>query len=166
MFFSWAKLASITLALEEKGESHFILLRMFNSRNLLVANQIITSMGKIHIEEMEFFAFHGHYQEEQIVGNRFLVDLEMETDLSIPAESDRLEDAVNYQLAYKLISTEMKRTKSNLVENIGKRILDALSAEMNGIKKVTLKIRKMYPPVGGPVQSVGVTMSREIGEPG
>jgi len=31
-------------------------------------------MGRITIEEMEFYAFHGHYQEEQIVGNRFLVD--------------------------------------------------------------------------------------------
>ena len=37
-----------------------------------------TLMGKIIIEEMEFYAFHGHYQEEQIVGNRFLVDLEMD----------------------------------------------------------------------------------------
>ncbi len=36
-------------------------------------------MGKIIIEDMEFYAFHGHYKEEQIVGNRFLVDLEIET---------------------------------------------------------------------------------------
>ena len=52
-------------------------------------------MGKIIIEEMEFYAFHGHYQEEQIVGNRFLVDLELEADLSSAAQSDQLEDAVN-----------------------------------------------------------------------
>ena len=45
-------------------------------------------MGKIIIEEMEFYAFHGHYQEEQIVGNRFLVDLEFETNLATPAESE------------------------------------------------------------------------------
>ena len=93
-------------------------------------------MGKIVIEEMEFYAFHGHYQEEQIVGNRFLVDLELEADLAAPAESDNLEDAVNYQQAYMIIKNEMRRTKSNLLENIGKRILEALYAEMTGIKKV------------------------------
>ena len=122
-------------------------------------------MGKIVIEEMEFYAFHGHYQEEQIVGNRFLVDLELEADLSAAAQSDQLEDAVNYQEAYKLIKHEMRITKSNLLENIAKRILDALFREMKGIDKATVKIRKMHPPMGGPIQSVGVSMSRKNEEP-
>lgn len=118
-------------------------------------------MGKIIIEEMEFYAFHGHYKEEQIVGNRFLVDLEIETDLEPAAESDQLEDAVNYQQAYKLIKQEMRRKKSKLLENIAKRILDALFSEMDGIQKASLRIRKMHPPMGGPIRSVGVSMSRK-----
>ena len=122
-------------------------------------------MGKIVIEEMEFYAFHGHYQEEQIVGNRFLVDLELKTNLSAAAASDQLEDAVNYQEAYKLIKHEMRITKSNLLENIAKRILDALFREMKGIDKATVKIRKMNPPMGGLIQSVGVSMSRKNEEP-
>ncbi|PID91286.1 MAG: dihydroneopterin aldolase [Bacteroidetes bacterium] len=117
-------------------------------------------MGKILIENMEFYAFHGHYQEEQIVGNRFLVDLEMESDLSAAAESDNLNDAVNYQQAYILIRKEMKRVKSNLLENIAKRILDTLFAEMKGINRATVKVRKMHPPMGGPIESVGVVMDR------
>ena len=117
-------------------------------------------MGKIVIEEMEFYAFHGHYAEEQIVGNRFLVDLEIECDLEPAAESDQLEDAVNYQHAYQLIKQEMRRKKSNLLENIAKRILDALFSEMQGIQNATIRIRKMHPPMGGPIRSVGVSMSR------
>ncbi len=117
-------------------------------------------MGKIIIEEMEFYAFHGHYEEEQIVGNRFLVDLEMETDMKKASESDQLEDAVDYQMAYVLIKKEMRRKKSNLLENIAKRILDALFTEMVGIEKATIRVRKMHPPMGGPIRSVGVTLSR------
>ncbi len=120
-----------------------------------------TLMGKIIIEEMEFYAFHGHYQEEQIVGNRFLVDLEMDADLTDAADSDNLDDAVNYQQAYQIIKYEMRQTKSNLLENIGKRILDALYAEMEGINKATIRIRKLNPPMGGPIKSVGVKMSRK-----
>jgi dihydroneopterin aldolase len=120
-----------------------------------------TLMGKIIIEEMEFYAFHGHYQEEQIVGNRFLVDLEMEADLTEPADSDNLNDAVNYQQAYQIIKNEMRRTKSNLLENIGKRILDALFTEMEGIQKASIRIRKLNPPMGGPIKSVGIKMSRK-----
>ncbi|MFC2129354.1 dihydroneopterin aldolase [Bacteroidota bacterium] len=117
-------------------------------------------MGIIQIEEMEFYAFHGHYKEEQIVGNRFLVDLDIETNMSKPAESDQLEDALNYQKAYKLVRNEMKKHTSNLLENIGKRILDALYGEFDGIIKATVKIRKMNPPMGGPIKCVSVTMSR------
>ncbi|MCK4990806.1 MAG: dihydroneopterin aldolase [Bacteroidales bacterium] len=118
-------------------------------------------MGKIVIEEMEFYAFHGHYHEEQIVGNRFLVDLEMDADLTAAAGSDSLKDAVNYQQAYQIIKNEMRRTKSNLLENIGKRILDALYAEMEGIEKASIRIRKLNPPMGGPIKSVGIKMSRK-----
>ena len=118
-------------------------------------------MGKIVIEGMEFYAFHGHYREEQIVGNRFLVDLEIKTDLSVPAGSDNLNDAVNYQQAYQIIRNEMKRTKSNLLENIGKRILDALFEKMDGVQKVTIRVRKLNPPMGGPIKSVGIEMSRK-----
>ena len=118
-------------------------------------------MGKIIIEEMEFYAFHGHYREEQIVGNRFLVDLEIEGDMTKPAESDQLDDAINYQVAYKLIKEEMRRKKSNLLENIARRILDALFANLKGIEKATVRVRKMNPPMGGPIKSVSVTLSRE-----
>lgn len=118
-------------------------------------------MGKIIIEEMEFYAFHGHYREEQIVGNRFLVDLEIETDMAKPAESDRLEDAINYQVAYKLIKEEMRQKKSKLLENIAKRILDSLFQNIPEIDKATVRIRKMNPPMGGRIGSVSVTLTRE-----
>lgn len=117
-------------------------------------------MGIIKIEEMEFYAFHGHYEEEQIVGNRFLVDLVLETNMDKAAESDQLEDAVNYQTAYRMVKNEMRHPKSNLLENIGKRILDAIYSEIDGITSATVTIRKMNPPMGGPINNVSVTMKR------
>ena len=99
-------------------------------------------------------------RRSKLLGNRFLVDLEMECDLEPAAESDQLEDAVNYQHAYHLIKQEMRRKKSNFLENIAKRILDALFTEMKGIQEATVRIRKMHPPMGGPIRSVGVSMSR------
>ncbi len=116
-------------------------------------------MGLIRIENMEFYAFHGHYREEQIVGNRFIVDLTIETDMSVPSKSDNLKDAVNYQKAYLIIKAEMEK-KSYLLENIAGRILDALYAEMSGIQKATIRVSKMNPPMGGKIGSVSVTMER------
>ncbi|MCJ7446822.1 MAG: dihydroneopterin aldolase [Bacteroidales bacterium] len=116
-------------------------------------------MGFIQIKDMEFYAFHGHFKEEQIVGSRFLVDLTMETDMEKPGESDELHDAVNYQKAYLIIKKEME-TKSHLLEHIATRILNVLYSEMKGIKKATIKVSKMNPVMGGRVGSVSVEISR------
>jgi 7,8-dihydroneopterin aldolase/epimerase/oxygenase len=116
-------------------------------------------MGTICIEDMEFYAFHGHFREERIVGNRFLVDLTIETDMKAPMESDNLKDAVNYQRVYEIVKLQMEK-KSHLLEHIAGRILDAIYSEIEGIKKATVKVSKMNPPMGGKIGSVSVVLSR------
>lgn len=116
-------------------------------------------MGLIQIENMEFYAYHGCLKEEQIVGNKFLVDLTLETDMTIPADTDDIKDALNYQTAYQLVKEQMT-FKSHLLENIAKRILDTLYKEFRQIQKATVKVSKMNPPMGGKMDRVSVTMSR------
>jgi dihydroneopterin aldolase len=116
-------------------------------------------MGLIQIENMEFYSFHGHFKEEQIVGNKFIVDLTIETDMTAPAASDNLRDAVDYQRAYQIVKLQMEK-KSHLLENIAGRIINAIYAEMTGIQKVTVKVSKMNPPMGGKIGSVSVFMSK------
>ncbi|HDR90087.1 MAG TPA: dihydroneopterin aldolase [Bacteroidetes bacterium] len=122
-------------------------------------NHLAGPMGVIRIENMEFYAYHGHFREEQIVGNRFLVDLSLETDMTLPSSTDNLRDAVNYQKAYEIVKREMQK-KSHLLEHIASRILDALYDELTGIDRATIKVSKMNPPVGGRVECVSVTLSK------
>ena len=116
-------------------------------------------MGLILIENMEFYSFHGHFREERIVGNKFLVDLTIETDMKVPAESDNLKDAVNYQHVYEIVKQQMEM-KSHLLEHIAGRILDAIYADIEGIKKVTVKVSKLNPPMGGKIGSVSVVLTK------
>ncbi len=116
-------------------------------------------MGLIQIENMEFYAYHGCFKEEQIVGNKFLVNLKLETEMSKPAKTDDINDALNYQTAYNLVRTEMKQ-KSHLLENIAKRILDVLYKNFDNIEKAEVKVSKMNPPMGGKMEKVSVTLTR------
>jgi len=116
-------------------------------------------MGLIRIEDMEFYAFHGHYKEEQIVGNHFLVDVVLETDTDKAGASDDLKDTLNYQKAYLVVKKEMD-TSSNLLEHIATRILNALFSELSGIKKATVKVSKINPVMGGKIGRVSVEISR------
>ncbi len=116
-------------------------------------------MGIIEIEGMEFYAFHGHFKQEQVVGNKFLVNISLETNCKKAGLTDNLNDALDYQKVYNLIKKEMDQ-KSFLLENICSRILDRLYLEFNIIEKATIKVSKINPPMGGQIKKVSVTMSR------
>jgi len=116
-------------------------------------------MGLIEIEGMEFYSYHGHFAEEQVVGNRFIVDLALITNCTKAAKSDDLTDALNYQSVYLIIKEEMQ-IKSHLLEHVAGRILSRLYKEYNTIEKAKVKISKMNPPMGGQIEKVSVTIER------
>lgn len=117
-------------------------------------------MGLIRIEGMEFYAYHGHFKEEQIVGNDFIVDLSLETNLEPASRTDQIEDAVDYQQIYKLVQNEMN-IPSALLEHIAKRIIDAIYAEFaQQITWLEVKISKMNPPLSGKIKNVSIVMHR------
>jgi len=117
-------------------------------------------MGLIHLEDIEFYAFHGCFKEEQLTGNRFIVNLTLETDMDVPAETDSIEDALNYQIAYQLVKKEISIT-SHLLENVAKRILDALFTQFPQLKLARVKVSKMNPPMGSVMKCVSIEMERK-----
>lgn len=116
-------------------------------------------MSIISIENMEFFAYHGCFSEEQIIGNKFIVTIEMEVDTRKAEDSDRLEQTVNYQKVYECIKVEMDK-KSKLIENIAKRIINSIYKNFNEVTKIKIKLSKINPPIGGKVENVSITLER------
>jgi len=110
-------------------------------------------MGKIILEGMEFFAYHGHYREEQIIGTKFIVELEMEFDTAEAEHSDHLNDTINYQEVYQVVKKEME-INGHLLESVARRILDAVMKSFPQVTSVRVKISKMNPPLGGKVRQV------------
>lgn len=117
-------------------------------------------MGSIEIEGMHFYAYHGHYEVEQLTGNEFTVDLKIKTDCTKAAATDNLQDALNYQSVYRVVQKEMA-INSKLLEHVAKRILDALYREFPGIKKAMVKISKLNPALGGEVDKVSIVLNRK-----
>ena len=115
-------------------------------------------MSVISIEGMEFFAYHGCFKEEQVIGTKFSIDLFLETDTSKAEQSDSLQDTVNYQLVYQLVKKEMETT-SKLLEHVGRRILDSISKKFPMVAHATIKIRKQNPPLGGKMDFVSLELS-------
>lgn len=113
----------------------------------------------IELLNMEFYSYHGCFEEERIIGNRFIVDFTAYTDITKASLSDDLKDALNYQELYNVIKKEME-TKSHLLENVAMRILESSSKRFPSIKRAKVTVAKLNPPIGGKVGSSRVTMSR------
>lgn len=115
-----------------------------------------TSM--VELVNMEFYSYHGHFREEQIIGNKFIVNFSAECDVFKPGESDELEDALNYQELYTIIKEEMDQP-SKLLENVALRIIRRVKSTYTQVGIVTISVAKMNPPIGGKVEASRVTIS-------
>lgn len=117
----------------------------------------------IRIKKATFYAYHGVLSEEQSVGGKFEADVDMYTDFSAAAESDSLNQTINYDKAYKYIYQMVLEQKYYLIETLAVKIADELLKKFTNIEKVAVRIRKNNPPLGGVVDciEVEVVKSRE-----
>lgn len=113
----------------------------------------------IELENMEFHAGHGCYALEKVVGNRFLVNLAMEVEAGEAAAEDDLSKSVNYLDVYRIVQEQMAIT-SNILENVCQRIIDALCERFPQTGRITVKVSKLAPPLGGKVEKISVTVVR------
>lgn len=116
-------------------------------------------MGQLVLENMEFYAHHGHFREEKIIGGRFSVDLIIETELSKASQSDDLQDAVDYSRIYEAVRSQMAES-SNLVEHLAARIVDAVYAVSDKITRVTATVSKLNPAIGGSMSKFSVVLTK------
>ena len=114
-------------------------------------------IGTIELEGMEFKAYHGCLEQEKVRGNSFTVDFKGELDLSAAAESDNLNDTLNYGEIYEIVAEEMS-IPSELLENVAGRIVKAIEQRFPQLQSFSIKVSKKRPPVDGVAQWSRVTL--------
>ena len=115
-------------------------------------------MGIIKVENIRVFAYHGCLKEETKIGSDYRVDLEVKADLQTSAVTDKLSDTVDYVFLNKVIKEEME-IASHLLETVAKRILNRIFNEDKLVKKATVWVSKLNPPIGGDVERVTIKMT-------
>ena len=118
----------------------------------------ISDIGIIELEEMRFWAYHGCLESEKKGGNLFLVDFHGELDMRKAAQSDSLDDTVNYGEIYELVKREMD-IPSDLLEHVAGRIIRAIAERFPEFVRFSVRVSKRKPPVGGYVQWSRVTLT-------
>ena len=117
-------------------------------------------VDKIVLEDIKVYAFHGCMEEETKIGSDYIVNLSVKTDLGMPAESDQLEDAVDYVSLLKIVNEEME-INSKLLENVADRIVSRILQTINAVKEVEVKVAKQNPPINGNISAVSIIRKGE-----
>ncbi len=111
----------------------------------------------IRIKGASFYAFHGVFREEQNVGGKFEADIDIYTDFSAAISLDKLNQTIDYEKVYKLLSNLAISRKFYLLEALANKIVNEIYLNFDSnIQKIAVRVRKNNPPIGGVVDSVEV----------
>lgn len=115
-------------------------------------------MARVKLANMIFYGYHGALAAEKETGRRYEVDCEIETDISKAAQSDDLDDALNYLSIYKVVEEFLERHRYNLLETLAQRLMEEIKKKTKA-SKVIIRVRKRIPPVPGNIDYVEVETS-------
>lgn len=115
---------------------------------------------KIVIENLEVFANHGVLEEENTLGQKFLVSVWLEVSTRKAGISDALLMSVDYTKVCKIISSFMRENTFHLLEAVAENLALVLFVNFETLKGVKITIKKPWAPIGVHVDYVGVTIER------
>ncbi|MGE6632297.1 dihydroneopterin aldolase [Bacillus sp. NPDC077027] len=117
-------------------------------------------MDKVYVDGMEFYGYHGVFQEENKLGQRFRVDLTASLDLSKAGKTDDLNETINYAELYHICKDIVEGEPVNLVETLTERIANQVLVSFPTVQECTVKVIKPDPPIPGHYRSVAIEMTR------
>lgn len=121
---------------------------------------------RIRLNEMVFYGYHGVQPEERALGQRFLVDVELQLPLREAGATDDLTRTVSYVEVYRRIEQIVTGPPRFLLEAVAERIAHCLLDDYAQVDQVVVRVRKPQVPIPGAVlgsTEVRIERSREEG---
>lgn len=113
----------------------------------------------IHLRGLKFYGHHGVMSEEKVLGQQFIVDVDLYKDLNKPGRSDQVIDTINYAEVYEFIKRIVIGENFNLLERLAEeiagQILKAFSCEA-----IRVEVHKPQAPIPGVFEDASVEIWR------
>jgi dihydroneopterin aldolase len=116
---------------------------------------------QIILTGIQGFGYHGLFEHERRDGQDFFVDLSLNVDLSVAAQSDSIDDTVNYAEITDLVVAEITSEPVNLIEKLAGRIAERILRDHIKVSQVTVTVHKPQAPVAAQLKDIAVQVSRK-----
>lgn len=118
-------------------------------------------MDTIIVKGLKLFAYHGVNEEEKINGQNFILDIKVWLDLSVPCESDNVNDTVSYAKIIKKVRTVFTAEKYDLLEKAAQIVSDAVFEEFPEVVECEILLKKPEAPIKADFDYVAVAIRRK-----
>ncbi len=121
-------------------------------------------MDKILVRNLKIFAYHGVNLEEKEDGQNFIFDIDAHVDISVPCQSDDVEDTVSYAKIIKETVRIFTCQKDDLLERAVQRVADGLFASFEKIQSLRILLKKPEAQIKADIEFVGLEIFSESGQ--
>ncbi|OBR68438.1 dihydroneopterin aldolase [Paenibacillus oryzae] len=123
-------------------------------------------MDKMKMKGMSFYGYHGVFAEENRLGQKFIVDLELSLDLDAASRNDDLEQTINYAELYAVVKKIVEGPPVKLIEALAGAIASGVLDAYTMIHELTVGVTKPNPPFDIHFDGVTVELTRKRGADG
>lgn len=113
------------------------------------------------LKRIVFYGYHGVYPEENRLGQKYIVDLDLRLNLTRAAQSDDVNDTVNYAEIHALLKGIVEGSPVKLIETLTEKIASAVLGTYTSIIEATVSVTKPNPPFDITFDGVTVELRRK-----
>lgn len=118
-------------------------------------------MDYIHLNDMEFYGYHGALPEENKLGQRFRLTVSLATDLAEAGQTDDLSKTMNYAEVYEMCKIIVEGEAVHLIETVAETVAGTIMTDFaEKVIGVRVVLIKPDPPIHGHYASVSVEITR------
>jgi len=125
-----------------------------------MGNRKIAPLDRMQLHRIELYGRHGVYQAEQTLGQRWIIDLDLQGDFRPAALSDQLTATIDYGQICMDVKAIVEQESYQLIEALTERIAYVLLTNYNFIQAITVRVTKPHPPVDIHFQGVTIEITR------
>lgn len=118
-------------------------------------------LDTISLVGITLYGYHGARPEERTLGQRFVVDVDLDADLRNAAATDALDSTVNYSDVYTLVAAIVEGEPVNLLEALGEGIAQAVLKRFPQVQRARVRVAKPGVAIAGSIlREAAVTVDR------
>lgn len=118
-------------------------------------------MDRIKLSGLQFYGYHGLFPEENRLGQRFEVNIEIFLPLQKAGKTDEMKYSVDYGMVFELVKDVVEGEPKNLIETVAEEIATVLFGQFPILKAIAVEVCKPNPPIEGHYEAISVRIYRE-----